>query len=441
MPTLNQIPPNPTQFSWFQAYWCGGVASLAYLDVDDRLQLLKDSYPILTASLIVPADPLKNRLVLMDTGDYLYIGVEGTARSNQWAAYLYRMYPVERAGWPGYFPEFFSWLCDQADEALSQLPAITKPVVLCGHSLGGAVAALLAYKLKKAGVNVVSLFTYGSTRPASAEFSWDFDIAAHRLVGNGDPVPHTPPSFDYCTLYSPYVIPTTSILSHVGNTIDVGDLDISEIVGAEVRDLQNVSMFRSQHGISAHYLGSYQEAIWVRLTPEERGQMLPLFNMLDLMGKQGVPNFPLAVATPEQESEFYTAALATEENYLESLAGPESPLTFHLFTGPANVPASVTPATFAQPSYPGYSPARLEPIDIVQADANGGSIAQPQTVRFDLESTIEIGVEVLGVFAQLVEEGSPAGVVAVLKFPAPRMMKNSGDTIDFRVEASTARVS
>ncbi|MCF5051237.1 lipase family protein [Pseudomonas syringae] len=68
-------------------------------------------------------------------------------------------------------------------------------IVICGHSLGGAVALLLAEGLRRVPERDYSilLYTYGAPRAADAEFSRGASaLVHHRIVNHNDPVPSVP---------------------------------------------------------------------------------------------------------------------------------------------------------------------------------------------------------------------------------------------------------
>ena len=68
-------------------------------------------------------------------------------------------------------------------------------IVICGHSLGGAIALLLAEGLRRIpdrGYNIL-LYTYGAPRAADSEFtSGASTLVHHRIVNYNDPVPSVP---------------------------------------------------------------------------------------------------------------------------------------------------------------------------------------------------------------------------------------------------------
>jgi hypothetical protein len=82
------------------------------------------------------------------------------------------------------------------DTALENLQGETKDIVVCGHSLGGAIATLYAHSIKKhyADYNIKSV-TIGSPRVGNKTFKENYDsndIDTFRVVHNNDLVTHTP---------------------------------------------------------------------------------------------------------------------------------------------------------------------------------------------------------------------------------------------------------
>ncbi len=68
-------------------------------------------------------------------------------------------------------------------------------VVICGHSLGGAIALLLAEGLRRVTDTTynILLYTYGAPRAADAEFTAGASaLVHHRIVNHNDPVPSVP---------------------------------------------------------------------------------------------------------------------------------------------------------------------------------------------------------------------------------------------------------
>ncbi|WP_192563043.1 lipase family protein [Pseudomonas gozinkensis] len=71
-------------------------------------------------------------------------------------------------------------------------------LLICGHSLGGAITLLLAEMLRRrAGFNYnLQLYTYGAPRAGDADFvKGAADLVHHRMVNHNDPVPSVPGSW------------------------------------------------------------------------------------------------------------------------------------------------------------------------------------------------------------------------------------------------------
>lgn len=85
---------------------------------------------------------------------------------------------------------------DAIDTALEMLAGETMNIVVSGHSLGGAVATLYAYSIKKHYPHYnVSSTTIGSPRVGNKTFKENYDksdIDTLRIVHNNDLVTHTP---------------------------------------------------------------------------------------------------------------------------------------------------------------------------------------------------------------------------------------------------------
>lgn len=66
-------------------------------------------------------------------------------------------------------------------------------ILVCGHSLGGAIALLLAEWLNREYSNNLQLYTFGAPRTGDTTFvEAAREIAHHRLVNHNDPIPSVP---------------------------------------------------------------------------------------------------------------------------------------------------------------------------------------------------------------------------------------------------------
>lgn len=141
-------------------------------------------------------------------GSTLVIAIRGTANILEWvddAQFLRTACPI--AGGAGETEDGFSGVYtslridhdDAAPKIAAYIQSILQPgdsVVVCGHSLGGALATLCAYDLalnvKPAGL---AMYTYASPNVGNQQFADSFNAAvpdAWRIVNPFDVVPHVP---------------------------------------------------------------------------------------------------------------------------------------------------------------------------------------------------------------------------------------------------------
>ncbi|MFJ2318660.1 lipase family protein [Pseudomonas sp. NPDC087817] len=71
---------------------------------------------------------------------------------------------------------------------------VNQKIIICGHSLGGAIATLLAEALRNDEKTYdILLYTYGSPRAGDADFvKGAAALAHHRMVNDNDPIPSVP---------------------------------------------------------------------------------------------------------------------------------------------------------------------------------------------------------------------------------------------------------
>src|SRR5580704_1286741 len=84
-------------------------------------------------------------------------------------------------------------------DILARLPA-DRPVVVTGHSLGAALAALMAQRLREISRDVAAVYTLGMPRPGREDFAAAYQASGlarrtFRLVHGDDIVPTVAPSF------------------------------------------------------------------------------------------------------------------------------------------------------------------------------------------------------------------------------------------------------
>lgn len=82
------------------------------------------------------------------------------------------------------------------DEVILNLAGVSN-IIVCGHSLGGALAMLCASSLWYEGIVVDAVYTFGQPRVGNGGFARGYNANLHdetfRIVNEHDPVPYLPP--------------------------------------------------------------------------------------------------------------------------------------------------------------------------------------------------------------------------------------------------------
>jgi triacylglycerol lipase len=90
----------------------------------------------------------------------------------------------------GFYGEYLKVINDIKKAVAKHNKKGTKKLWICGHSLGGAMAVLVAMELKPTG----GLYTFGQPRVGNTEFINKIDFPYFRYVNNNDVVTSVPPS-------------------------------------------------------------------------------------------------------------------------------------------------------------------------------------------------------------------------------------------------------
>ncbi len=162
--------------------------------------------------------------VIFRTDEFMVLAFRGTQEIRDWTTNLdmkLRNFTIRRAGkttlssYKGkVHTGFFLGWADIERDVLAQLerwqnePSTTgrsfrtlPPLLITGHSLGGALATMAAASLHENGINVAGLYTFGQPRVGDLTFSRQLDKnlagKVFRFVNNNDVVPHVPPPFSF----------------------------------------------------------------------------------------------------------------------------------------------------------------------------------------------------------------------------------------------------
>lgn len=127
---------------------------------------------------------------LLHHGDVAYVCVRGTDEVRDWMRNLNTSRVAVEHG------SAHEGFLAAADRIVDRLSGIEQGVTihLTGHSMGGSVAALVAYRLYQLGKNVGRVFTMGAPRFANPELCefMDARIDHTRIVNGNDAIPRVP---------------------------------------------------------------------------------------------------------------------------------------------------------------------------------------------------------------------------------------------------------
>ena len=133
-----------------------------------------------------------------------------------------------------------------------------QPVLICGHSLGGAVALILAQMLRLRRPCEVQLYTYGAPRAADATFVRAAQGLVHqRMVNHNDPIPSVPGSW-MSTRLSAYGAGALLAFTNVPAGFGVFVAGLSNLLGEPYR----------HHGTLRHFMpvefaqGQVSHVLW-----------------------------------------------------------------------------------------------------------------------------------------------------------------------------------
>jgi hypothetical protein len=128
---------------------------------------------------------------------YVVLGFRGTDSIATWMADG-RIVQAARPPYPGMVHRGFADALDAIwNQLKTRLPQALgkRPLYVTGHSLGGALASLAAYRLAAEGIPIRAAYTFGSPRVGNLDFYSGYNVVNYRFVHNNDLVPHVPLEF------------------------------------------------------------------------------------------------------------------------------------------------------------------------------------------------------------------------------------------------------
>ncbi|GGA76765.1 hypothetical protein GCM10011369_18350 [Neiella marina] len=208
---MPQVSPYISKLNAGNAYWMARLSQLVYLKVSDDdakpdeaaiLQQLQQEDDGFVAVLGV--DQNSAQAALIEHRDYLCVACRGTDEKRDWLDNI-DAFPTEQLF--GRFHRGF-WrsvedVWHPIEQRIEQLQQARKaagkaklPVFLCGHSLGGAMATVIAAMFVHRDEPFTSLYTFGQpramTRNTSRLFNIECGARMFRFHNNNDMVTRVP---------------------------------------------------------------------------------------------------------------------------------------------------------------------------------------------------------------------------------------------------------
>jgi triacylglycerol lipase len=211
-----EILPAVREFDKKNAYWMSWLSVQAYRQGRDALYHL--ARVGLTDVELVDDGKTGFQAFIGATEDYVVVSFAGT---SEWIDYLtdltFASKPETVKGIPGHVHTGFLNVLDRSWakvlQAVESKASHGKPVLLTGHSMGGAQAVISAVRLARLGYNVDSIYIYAVPRIGDETYAAHvekiFPDRLWRFVNNEDLVPRLPPPSVAAEAFS-RVFPVTS---------------------------------------------------------------------------------------------------------------------------------------------------------------------------------------------------------------------------------------
>lgn len=188
-------------------YWLATLARATY-SVGSALfnQVARAVVPTATPITFVPnGGGLTPGYGIIKLPQCLVVVISGTTNLAQWLSQLFlndlipTSYPLNGGNDNGLTMSLYKSAADAIDTAIATAAGNDRPVLLCGHSMGGAVATILHYKYREETTarKQSRLMTFGAPKPGNQAIANGVRTSAQtfrRFTTPGDPVPSLPPT-------------------------------------------------------------------------------------------------------------------------------------------------------------------------------------------------------------------------------------------------------
>ena len=438
----------PYAFNWFQGFWGAVVASLGYLPREQIGEVLKASpYNVASVTWAEKGSDYGANVAFVDTGSVAWVGIEGTTNFVQWLSYVLKdgfLYPFGDAR--GIFKVFREIGFGASLDIKLRVPQ-GKPLVLCGHSLGGAAACVAAEILAAQGWNVLRVMTFGQPKTGNAAWAAAFPLTVDRIFQHADVVPKVPLTGAASDLFPSTVFQnflagnwtSDRIMAHCGESIELDEPGSSDDVSFYMKGLQGLGIKTAGVKVSSHFMGNYVGLMYQRLNDD--GKQFWLSAAEELQRTESLNLFDAAF--PARSASVSAVApldvRAEEIAFARSLLGVNSRASIRLFQGAYVAPARGQLPALTEASFPGYAP-KKPPVDAAVSGGYPEAVSiGPVVVKWTCEANLSPAQMIGGVYTTYVHDDGIERPVEVWPFVEPIRIKDAGQEVAQRIQAKIAK--
>ncbi|WFB51049.1 lipase family protein [Vibrio coralliilyticus] len=172
------------------------VQALSY-DHEEELRELNQGLAYFNAELVSPFDKNGTQAILVKTNQFYVLAFRGTEATSLRDIKSDANAVLTKCDTKGFvhagFNDAYADVKNVIAEKLKEIEDEGKPLLITGHSLGGAIATIAAKRLKfKSGI--AACYTFGSPRVGDHDWISEIKTPLHRVVNAADCVTMLPPN-------------------------------------------------------------------------------------------------------------------------------------------------------------------------------------------------------------------------------------------------------